>query len=149
MSIIKFDPFRGFESVSRRMSSMLDDFDKGFTFEYGAFVPRVDISEDEKTLEIVAELPGVKKEDVKVKVNDDNILTITGKKVREEEKKDEKDGRTMIRMERGFGEFARSFALPETVKNDSVKADYKDGTLTIKLDKKEPVKPKEIEVKIS
>lgn len=152
MALMKFDPMRGYEQLSRRMSNIFGDIDKGFSFEFGNFAPRVDISEDEKNIFIEAELPGVTKNDVKVSVSDDNVLIIKGKKERKTEEKkedDEEKGRSYIKTERVFGEFTRSFMLPENVKKDNIQAKYEDGTLNIVLEKVEPEKPKEVHIEIS
>lgn len=146
MAIVKFDPFRGFESMIRKMDDFLGDWDKGRSLNVGdgVYFPSVDIRETDKNIFVQAEIPGIAKKDVKVTVNDDNILVIRGEK-KEEEKKEED---TMIRMERQYGSFTRSFVLPENVKKDNIKAKFNDGVLNIELVKTEPSKPKEIEVKI-
>jgi len=149
MALVRYNPFRGFDALSKRMSDVLGDFGSDpFTEDYGfdkpTFYPSVDVKEDDKSYFIKAELPGLNKEDVKVTVNDDNVLQIRGEK-----KKEQKDkGENYIRMERGYGEFTRSFALPDNVKDDKIKAIYNDGVLEITLEKVEPSKPKEKEVKI-
>ena len=150
MSLVKFDPFRNFSSLTNRMNSMLDEFDTDRMFSNGGgFNPSVDVHEDEKTITLEAEIAGVKKEDIKVSINDGNVLVLKGKKSRENKTEDEKDGTTFLRVERSFGEFTRSFMLPENVDTDSINAEFKDGLLKVTLDKKEPEKPKELEVKIS
>lgn len=148
MSLIKFDPFRNFDTLSRRMNSMLSEFDKDYSFNNSTFTPTVDIVEGEKDIKIEAEMPGVKKEDIKVSINDDNILVIKGKKEREEKTEDNKDGSTYLRIERSFGEFTRSFMLPDNVNTEKIDAEFKDGLLKLKLEKKEPEKPKEKDIKI-
>lgn len=150
MSIVRIDPFRGFDSLTRKMNSFIDEFDKGFNIEYGSFVPRIDISEDENALYLHAELAGLKREDVKVSINDDNILILKGKKNKEynEEEKNEEGKRVYLRMERGYGEFTRSFHLPENLDNESISAKFEDGVLNVTIKKKEPVKPKETIVNI-
>ena len=146
MSIVRFDPFRGLEPITRRMNRFLDEFNesKELSLDRGNFVPRVDIKEDEKTLKVSAEIPGMKKEDIKVTVNDENILTIKGEKKSEEKKEDE----SAYRVERRYGSFTRSFMLPENVDSESINAKVDDGVLNITLDKKEPEKPKEREIEI-
>jgi len=148
MGIVKFDPFRGFESLSHKMNSMLSDFEKGFSVEYGSFAPRIDISEDEKNVYLQAELPGVKKEDVKITINEDNLLTIRGEKRREEKTEENDEKRSFIRIERAFGEFTRSFILPENIRKDSIAAKYENGILMVALEKVEPAQPKEVEISI-
>ncbi len=148
MSIIKYDPFRGLESITRRLSSFLNQFEPSTSFEFGNFVPKVDISEDDKFLKIQAEMPGLSKDDFKVTINDENVLCIKGSKKKEKEEKDEKDGRTYHRIERSYGEFTRSFVLPDYIKNDSIQAKYEDGVLNITFEKTEPAKPKEIKISV-
>jgi len=147
MAIIRFDPFRSFESLARRMSEMFEDFEKGITVTPSDFFPRVDISEDEKHLYVTVEIPGVNKEDVKVTINDDNILVIKGEKKREFKTEDKE--RNFIRVERSYGSFQRSFMLPDNVKKDNVSAKFENGVLTITLEKIEPEPPKQIEIPIS
>lgn len=149
MSIVRFDPMRGFETALRRVNDFIGDFDKGFNIEYGGFAPRVDISEDEKNLIFHVELPGIAKEDVKVTVNDDNILMIKGEKKHEQKEEDKNNDKSYIRVERTYGSFTRTFQLPETVKSDSVTAKFDNGLLTLTLEKAEPKKPKEIEIALS
>ena len=147
MPVVKFDPLRGFESIANRMNDFLNEFQKGgMRFEYGSFAPIVDISEDEKNIFIQAELPGLSKEDVKLSMNDDNILVIKGEKKREE--KVENKEKTFIKLERNFGSFTRSFMLPDNVKTDNINAKFENGILDITLEKVEPQKPKEINVEI-
>ncbi|MCX7880144.1 MAG: Hsp20/alpha crystallin family protein [Ignavibacteria bacterium] len=147
MAIIRFDPFRSFETLARRMSEMFEDFGKGITVSASDFSPRVDITEDEKHLYVTVEIPGVSKEDVKVSINDENILTIEGEKKREVKTEDK--SRNFIRIERSFGSFQRSFMLPDNVKRDNVSAKFENGVLTITLEKVEPEPPKRIEIPIS
>jgi HSP20 family protein len=150
MSIVRIDPFRGFDGLARKMNNIIDDFDKGFKFEYGNFLPKIDISEDETSLYIHAEMAGIKKEDVKVSINDDNLLIIKGKKEKEHKdgENDENNNRVYLRMERSYGEFTRSFQLPENIDNNSISAKYTNGILNITLTKKEQEKPKEKSVVI-
>ena len=145
MSIIKVDPFRGFDTMMRRMNSVIDNAERGgIRFEVGDFAPRVDISDDSTTLTICAELPGISKEDVKITVSEDRVLTIRGEKKRYEEQEE----KNYMRVERSFGSFTRSFALPDTVDSQNVTASFSDGVLKISLAKQEPAKPKELEVAI-
>lgn len=146
MAIVRFDPFRRFGGMTRRFDDIFGDLEKGVNIEYGGFAPRVDISEDEKNVHLCVELPGIRKEDVKVTVNDENVLTIKGEKKREETVEDKEGDRSYVRVERSFGEFTRSFVLPDTVKSDSVAAKYENGVLNLTLEKVEPKKPKEVEI---
>jgi HSP20 family protein len=109
-----------------------------------AFAPRVNIRDSKDHLFLSFELPGMNKQDIKVVVKDGELI-VSGQR---EFKSEEKDG-SFIRSEIRTGKFSRSFTLPETVKADDVSADYKNGILEIQLAKREEVKPKEIEVKVS
>ncbi len=140
MSIIKVDPFRGMDSMLRRMNDMFDDVQRGgVRFEIGDFTPRVDIAETDKSVMFHIELPGLAKDDVKVAINDGNVLTIRGEKKREEKT----DDKNYVRVERSFGSFTRSFTLPENLETTSVQATFEHGVLTVSIPKKEPAAPKE------
>lgn len=156
MGYVKFDPFRTFEHFARKMQQAAEDVEKGIGMEFGnGFNPRIDITEDEKGVYLGVELPGVKKEDVKITVNDENVLNIKGVKSRPfVESKDAAEGevqqseRTYVKAERRFGEFNRSFLLPENINKESIQAKYENGILNISLAKIEPAKPKEIEIAV-
>ena len=80
MAVLRFDPFRGFENLSNKVGSMINEAEMGVRFEYGNFKPRVDILEDSEKIYVFAELAGVKKIDVKVTINEENMLIIKGDK---------------------------------------------------------------------
>jgi HSP20 family protein len=105
--------------------------------------PLVDIAEDEKEYLIKAELPEMKKEDVRLTVEND-VLVISGERTFEKEEK----GKKYHRIERAHGSFVRSFSLPEDADGSKVSADYKDGVLQVHLPKSEKSKPKAIEIKV-
>ena len=105
--------------------------------------PLVDISEDANEYLVKAELPELKKEEVKVSV-ENGELTISGERKSEKEEKDRK----FHRIERCYGSFLRSFTLPEAISSDKVTAEFKDGVLSVHLPKDEKAKPKTIEVKV-
>ena len=106
--------------------------------------PLVDITEDEKEYLIKAELPDMKKEDVRLRVEND-VVTISGERKFEMEDK----GTKHHRIERAYGSFVRSFSLPEDSDGSKVTADYKDGMLHVHLLKSEKAKPKAIEIKVA
>lgn len=106
--------------------------------------PLVDITEDEKEYLIKAELPEMKKEDVRLTVEND-VLAISGERKFEKEEK----GRKYHRIERAYGSFVRSFSLPEDADGSKVTADFKDGMLQVHLPKSEKAKPKAIEIKVA
>lgn len=147
MAIVRFDPFRGFETLARKMNDFLDEFEKGFSISTTEFSPRVDISEDEKNLYVTVEVPGISKDDIKVTINDDNVLVIKGEKKREFKAEDKE--RNYIRVERSYGSFQRSFMLPDNVKKDNIQAKFENGVLSIVLEKVEPEPPKQIEIPIN
>lgn len=145
----RWDPFRELEDLQKRMSTL---FGRAPLRKEGGkedltvaeWAPLVDIMEDDKEYLIKAELPEVKKEDVKVTVQNE-VLTIAGERKFEKEEK----GRKYHRVERAFGSFERSFTLPEDADGSKVTAEYKDGVLKIHLPKSERATPKSIEVKVA
>lgn len=151
MSLLRVDPFHGFESLYRKVNAIANEFEKGFNTEYSNFSPRIDIVENEKSIEISAELPGVRKEDVKLSINDDNVLMIKGSKFRQNVEKTE-DGNekeiVCLKAERNYGEFTRQFMLPDNINKESINARYDNGVLHISFEKKEPEKPKSLEIAI-
>lgn len=151
MAIVRWDPFRELEEMSDRLNRMITRPGAGQTAPQGKEVmtvadwaPTVDISETEAEYAIKAELPEVKKEDVKVTV-EDGVLTLQGERKQEKEEK----GKKYHRIERSYGRFVRSFTLPDSVDESKVKAEYTDGVLHLHLPKSEKAKPKQIDVKIA
>ena len=114
------------------------------TQQESGFSPRVNIEETKDHLIVTFELPGLEKKDIKVSVKD-NTLVVSGTR---ELKSENKEGNT-VRSEIWSGSFSRSFTLPETINPEKINADYKNGLLEIRMDKREEVKPKEIEIKVS
>ena len=129
MSLVRWDPFSDFDSFFNRM--MPSQFSRlsrsGGEFEWS---PSADVSETEKEYLIRAELPAVKKEDVKVTV-DNGMITIQGERKQHREDKSEK----AIRVENFYGSFTRSFMLPDNVDANSIRCEDKDGVLTVHLPK--------------
>ncbi|KXO11512.1 MULTISPECIES: Hsp20/alpha crystallin family protein [Marinobacter] len=112
-------------------------------FSRSDWAPAVDIKETAEAFTVEAELPGMNKDDVKVTVHD-GVLTIQGERKHEEETSDKKHHR----IERVYGSFLRRFTLPDNVDENSVKANFKDGLLTLSIQKAEPKEPKAIEVEV-
>lgn len=149
MAIVRLDPFR-------ELASMQDRINRIFGNAYGQraeddmslrgdWIPSVDIFEnDQHQLVLKAELPGIAREDIDVRV-ENNTLTLKGERKREREVRDEQ----YHRVERVNGVFSRSFTLPSTVDAASVSADYRDGILTVVLPKREEAKPRQIQVKVN
>ena len=111
--------------------------------EFLGWTPAFDVYEEKDNFVVKAELPGMKKEDINVSLHDGDLI-ISGE--RKSETKGE--GTEVYRAERFFGKFQRSVSLPATVAANSVKAEYKDGVLTVTLPKSEEAKPRQIEVKV-
>ena len=146
MTLVKWNPNSHLLSGFDRM---LDDFfNDGWNLPAvnGStnWQPSVDIQETNDAYTITADLPGLKKKDVKITVND-GTLVISGE--RTYENKD--DNGSFHRRERGYGSFQRSFHLPETVLEEKITASFKDGILAVEAPKAEEVKPKSHEIKIS
>lgn len=148
-SLNRWNPWREIDDIQRRFASLLDIPARGNggdseQITISEWSPSVDIVEDDKEFVVKAELPEVKKEDVKVSV-EDGVLTITGERKFQKEEKNKR----YHRIERSYGNFTRSFTLPEAVKADKVAADFKDGVLHVHLPKDESAQPKAIEIKVS
>ena len=147
MAIVKVDPFREFVAMQDRMNRLfgnvyLRDEDTGIR---GSWVPAVDIYETEShDLVVRAELPGMSREDIEVKI-ENNTLVLKGEKKLDPEVKDE----SYRRIERTYGTFHRSFTLPTTVDTALISADVKNGVLTVKLPFREEAKPRTINVDVA
>lgn len=148
MTLVRWDPFRELEDMSERLNRVFSRPTLRNTgkenLTVADWMPTVDISETESEYLIKAELPEVRKEDVKVTV-ENGVLTLQGERRQEKEEK----GRRFHRVERSYGSFVRSFTLPESVDEGGVKAEYKDGVLALHLPKSEKVKPKAIDVQVA
>ena len=145
MNLVVRDPFfKEFNVLTNRFNRFFDlprESDADFL---GAWNPAVDIFDKGAEVVIHAELPGMKRDDIDVHV-ENNVLTIRGKKERNEEAKEE----GYFRTERSYGAFSRSFSLPSTVNVTKIDAKYNDGVLTLSLPKAEEAKPRQIDVKVS
>ena len=115
----------------------------GEEFTLTTWAPRVDITEDDKEYVINAELPGVKKEDVKVSI-ENGVLSISGERKTEKEEK----GKKYHRVEQTYGTFMRSFTLPEGSSGEKISAEFRDGILKVRLPKGEEAKAKAVEIKV-
>ena len=144
MALVKWDPWREIEDMFDRYTRAIDrPLSRELASPEGGWAPRVDIAETDKEFLIKAELPEVRKEDVKVDVNN-GVLTLHGERKQEKEEK----GKKFHRIERSYGSFTRSFTLPENVDQSRIKASFKDGMLNIQLQKTEAKQPKAIEVNV-
>lgn len=125
------DPFG---ALRRQMDSMFDDFGKNLSAASEGIPVRSNVSETETEICITAELPGIGIEDVEVSI-EGNRISVSGQKVSEEEEKKDDDGRQFRRIERTSGSFQRVMLLPFDIDPDSVKAQAKDGVLTVTIPK--------------
>ena len=146
-TITRWDQSRGLPSLQDQVNRLFED---NFTRERSAhadlatWAPPVDIYETENELVLKADLPGLQNEDIDVRV-ENNMLTIRG------ERKFEKDVNedNYLRVERAFGPFTRSFSLPNTVSSESVRAEYRNGVLSLQMAKREESKPKQIKISVT
>ncbi|WHZ14652.1 MAG: hypothetical protein OJF52_001491 [Nitrospira sp.] len=145
----RWHPIKDMEEMEHRLATFLDRSPaspKGGKEEMtvAEWMPLVDIMEDEKEYLIKAELPEVKKEDVKLSVHD-AVLTITGNRKYEKEE----NGKKFHRIERAYGSFARNFMLPEDADESKVAADFKDGVLKVHVPKSQKAKLQSVEIKVA
>ena len=142
--LIRWEPLE-LEDVQNRLSRLFGRRPNGRDeITLADWTPLADITEDDKEYVIKTELPDVKKEDVKVTV-ENGVLTISGERKFEKEEKKKK----YHRVERAYGSFMRSFTLPDQADASKVKAEFKNGMLTVHLPKSEKAKPKQIEVNVA
>jgi len=149
MNLVKWNPFRELEDVSNRLNSIFGRLPA--TTESGQemlamadWTPTVDISETDDAYLIRAEIPGVKKEEAKVTLQD-GMLTIQGERKQEKEEKNKR----FHRIERAYGSFVRSFRVPDNVDETSVTAEFKDGLLNVTLPKSKKAESKSVNVNIA
>lgn len=141
--LTRFEPFRELVNFQNQMNRIFQDYGRGSDelLTSGTFVPPVDIYEDEHSINLKLEIPGIEEKDLDIKL-ENNTLTVRGERKFEKEEKEE----NFHRIERRYGAFARSFTLPNTVDPDSVQASYENGILKITLAKRAEAKPKQIKV---
>src|SRR6266700_4732461 len=146
--LTRWDPFREFTTLQERMNRLVRD---QYRAEGGSeesltttnFAPPVDVYEDEHSITLKIEVPGIDEKDIDVRI-ENNTLTVHGERKFEKEEKEE----NFRRVERQYGSFTRSFTLPNTVDNENVSANYDKGVLKISLPKKAEAKPKQIKVNV-
>jgi HSP20 family protein len=143
MKLVRWDPFQEFVAMSNRLNRTVNDpYTPRTEDSFGAWAPPVDIFERQDHLVIRAEVPGVQKEDMDVRI-ENGVLTLHGERKQETDLKEE----NAHRMERVYGAFTRSFSLPTSVDAAKVTATYRDGVLEVTVPKAETAKPKSIEIK--
>jgi len=144
--ITRWDPFRELSTLQDRMNRLFNDQFSAATRDEsltGAFVPPVDVYEDENTIQVRMEVPGIEEKDIDIRL-ENQVLVVRGERKFEKEEKEE----NFHRIERRYGSFTRSFTLPATVNPEDVTADYDKGVLKIRLAKRAEAKPKQIKVSL-
>ncbi|RKZ27524.1 Hsp20/alpha crystallin family protein [bacterium] len=141
--LIRWDPFRDMLSIKEDFDRLFEDWFGRVSEREEMWYPLVDVKETENEIVVSAEVPGMKKEDIKVSLLGDQLIISGERKMEREEK-----NATYHRIERSYGKFERRITLPCEVEENKVKATYKDGVLTVTLPKSEKVKPREISVEV-
>jgi HSP20 family protein len=148
MAIVRFEPFRDLLTSQREYVRLLKEAFSPLSGETEvstrSWAPPVDIYETEDAIVLKAELPGIDPKDVEVRV-EDNTLYLKGERNYEKEVNEQ----NYHRVERSYGSFARSFTLPNSINAEKVKAEYKDGLLTLTMPKREEAKPKTIKIDVT
>ena len=146
-TLIRWDPFRNVNTLQEQFNRLFESNFSNRGSENTAittWAPAVDIYETENELVVKADLPDIDEKDLDVRV-ENNILTIRGERKFEQSVKED----NYLRVERSYGSFSRSFSLPNTVNTEAVKAEYKNGVLTVGLPKRAEAKPKQVKVNVT
>jgi len=145
--LTRWDPLRDLATLQNRMNRFVRETyspeGPEETLTTTSFAPPVDIYEDEHTITLKLEVPGIDEKDIDVRI-EDNTLTVHGERKIEKEEKEE----NFRRVERQYGSFTRSFTLPSSVDSGQVSANYDKGVLKISLAKRAEAKPKQIKVNV-
>lgn len=144
MALIRWDPYRELSTFAERFNRAFGSMqarERDEEVGLGAWMPPVDIAEDREKITLTAELPGFKESDVQIQM-EGNLLTIRGDRKFEEEK----EGRNYHRVERSYGQFIRSFTLPNNVDRENIRARFNSGLLEVEMPKREDSKPKQIKI---
>lgn len=144
MALVRWEPFRELAALQNEMSRWMGQVPGATTPGNGqssTWLPPVDVWETENELVLSLDLPGIPEDGIAVEL-DDNVLTVSGQRERTAEHSSER----FYRFERRFGTFSRSITLPQGVREDAIKADYRNGVLEIRVPKPEEQKPKRIQI---
>lgn len=145
MAIIRWDPFRDLITIREKMNRLFEEAFSSRTEEKdligSTWTPSVDIYEDENSLVLTAEIPGIDEKDIEIKI-EDSTLTLKGERKFEKEAKEE----NYHRIERAYGSFHRSFTLPNYIDQDKIEAEHESGVLKITMPKKSELKPRSIKI---
>jgi HSP20 family protein len=145
-AITRYGRFGNFSALQDQVNRLFENVTQGHADEasLATWAPAVDIYETENELVIKADLPDVNEKDLDVRV-ENNMLTIRGERKFEQKVKEE----NYLRIERSYGSFSRSFSLPNTVNTEAIKAEYKNGALTVELPKRAETKPRQVKVNVN
>src|SRR6202049_3393978 len=145
-TIARLEPFRGLSTLQDQFNRLFNESFRGQGDESAitTWAPPVDIYETLNELVVKADLPDVNEKDIDIRV-ENNLLTIRGE--RKFEKNVGQDN--YLRVERTYGAFSRSFSLPNTVNPEAIRAEYKNGVLTVNLPKREEAKPRQVKVSVN
>ena len=146
-TITRWDQPRGLTALQDQVNRLFEDNftrDRSGHADLATWAPPVDIYETENELVIKADLPDVQEKDIDVRV-ENNTLTIRGERKFEQNVNED----NYLRIERSYGSFMRSFSLPNTVSSENIRAEYRNGVLTLHMAKLEESKPKQIKISVS
>ena len=143
VDLISWDPYREFKGLHERFNRAFGTPSnrRDEEMSLGSWLPPVDIAEDKDRILLTAELPGFKEDQIEIQM-EGGVLTLRGERKFE----DEKEGRNYHRVERSYGQFLRSFTLPNNVDRENIKASFSDGVLEVELPKREEAKPRQIRI---
>ena len=144
MNLMRWDPFREVASLQDRLNRAFGGrTERDDEMSLAAWAPPVDIAEEKDRILITAELPGFKENEIEIQT-ENGMLTLRGERRFEKEA----DGKSYHRVERSYGQFVRSFSLPNNVDRERIKASFRNGLLEVELPKREDAKPKTIKITV-
>jgi HSP20 family protein len=143
MALVRWDPFRELTALQTEVNRLFSRVGSGDVAERQSWTPSIDVIENEDNIQLKAELAGMDPADINIEVQD-NVLTLSGERRFQEEVKEDK----YYRIERRYGSFSRSIALPQQINEEGIEAKYENGVLQVSVPKAEIVKPKKITVAI-
>jgi len=145
--LTRYDPYRDLGSLQERFNQIFGGTsrrDREEELSMGAWMPPVDIEEDKEKIVLTAELPGMRENEIDIQM-EGGVLTIRGERKFE----NEKEGKNYHRVERAYGQFVRSFTLPNNVDRENIRAEFRDGLLRVQLPKREEAKPRQIKIGVN
>jgi HSP20 family protein len=147
MSMTRWEPFRGLNTLQEQVNRLFEDsFARTHSSQadLASWAPAVDIFETENEMVVKADLPDAQEKDIDVRV-ENNTLTIRGERKFNNEVHED----NYLRVERAYGTFTRSFSLPNTVNTEGIRAEHRNGVLSVRMPKREETKPKQIKISVS